>query len=166
MVNVDRAELAALDPAPQDGADQAEAAANHLVEVEAREIREVASLSDHQLGNRPDLRARHVGDGRQQLLQQADARPFEGRGRHLEPLEVRQQPGPHHRLEQRFLAGEVQVERALADAGAGRDVVQAGRGEATRGEALQGRCQNLVGAVVLAAAPAGRRTLVHGRAVH
>ena len=55
MVDIDRAELAALDAAPQDRGDQTEPATHHLVEVEARELRKVAGLGDHQLGDGADL---------------------------------------------------------------------------------------------------------------
>jgi hypothetical protein len=56
VLDVDSAELAALDAAMQDRGDEPQPAANHLVEVEAGEIREVAGFGDHQFGDGADAR--------------------------------------------------------------------------------------------------------------
>jgi hypothetical protein len=47
--------------------------------------------------------------------------------------------GADQLLEQRLLVGEVQVDRALGDAGAPRNIVEAGGGEAAGGKLLQRR---------------------------
>ena len=54
-----------------------------------------------------------------------------------EVLEDRPGLLPQHRQEQVLLAGEVHVDRALGDPGAGRHVVQPRGGEAFEGELLQ-----------------------------
>src|SRR5712692_8552343 len=68
---------------------------------------------------------------------------------------------PHHRLEQLRLVREIEVERALGDAGALGHRVEPRRREAALGKAGERRVQNLPGPCLLAAAPTGRR----GRAV-
>ena len=165
MVDVDLAELAARDAAPQDGRDQPEAAVDDLVEVEAREVREIAGLGDHELRDRAEPGSDDVGDRQQQPLEEHGTRPLEGRGERLDAGEVRQERLAHDRLEQLLLAVEVEVERALADPGAGRDVLDPGRGEAALGETLERRRQDLLRPRLLAAAPTGRRFFFHTRAV-
>jgi hypothetical protein len=77
-----------------------------------------------------------------------------------------------HRLEQRLLALEVEVERALGDAGARRDVVEARRRKAALDKEIERRGHELARALVLAPAASrsrarrsGRR-LVMGRGMH
>ena len=164
VVDVDGAELAARDPAPQDPADQPEAATHDLVDIEARKVRKIAGLGDHELRDRADPGVHDTRDGREHPLEQHGTRAFEGRRQGLDPGEVRQQRLAHDRLEQLLLAVEVEVERALADAGAGGDVLDPGGGEAASGEALQRRSKDLLRPRLLAATPAGRRCLVHGNA--
>ncbi len=85
--------------------------------------------------------------------------PVEGRAQAFEALDVGHQGGAHDRLEQLLLALEVEVERALADARARRDVLEPGGGEAALGEARQRRRQDLLGPRLLAALPAGPGSL-------
>ena len=68
--------------------------------------------------------------------------------------------------EQILLGGEVEVDRAFADAGGGGDVLQLGGGKAAVGEQTQGRLDDLAGAGFLAASAApgqGLGVAGHGR---
>src|SRR5262249_37819083 len=58
-----------------------------------------------------------------------------------------------HGLEQFFLAREVEVQRALGDAGGARHLLAARRGEALLDEQREGGLEKLGGAGFLAAAP-------------
>ncbi len=96
-----------------------------------------ADLADHQLD---------LGRGRSRMLAQQA----------LDAREIGQERLPDHGLEQLLLAREVQIERALADAGAGGDVVEPGGAEAALGEDLERGVDDLGGSRVLAPAPAPR----------
>jgi hypothetical protein len=60
-----------------------------------------------------------------------------------------------HLLEERFLVGEVEIDRALGDAGAPGDVVQPSAGEAVLAELLEGGRQDLLRSLLREAAPLG-----------
>ena len=60
----------------------------------------------------------------------------------------------HHGLEQLFLVGVIQVQRALRHAGAARDVFQPGGGKAPFDEQVEGRRQQFLGPRILAPLPA------------
>jgi hypothetical protein len=62
----------------------------------------------------------------------------------------------HHRLEQLFLAGVVEVQRALGDAGAGRHFFGAGGGKTFFDEQPQCRIEQLLRAGFLASLTLGR----------
>jgi hypothetical protein len=59
------------------------------------------------------------------------------------------------RFEERFFAVEVEIERALRNAGASGDVFKSGRGEALLDEQIECRGGKLAWAGVFAAPPAG-----------
>jgi hypothetical protein len=64
---------------------------------------------------------------------------------------------PHHRFEEFLFVREIEIERALGDAGAARYVVEPRRGEAALGKAGQRRGDDLAGTVLFAAPPANGR---------
>ena len=70
-------------------------------------------------------------------------------------LEHAHDAGADHGAEQRFLGIEVEVERSLADAGVARDVLEARARETLRSKDFECGVQDLVGAGVGAALPAG-----------
>ena len=64
---------------------------------------------------------------------------------------VRQDGLPHHRAEQVLLGREVEINRALADARGGGDILQLGRGIAALGERGERGGDDLAGTGILAA---------------
>ena len=67
-----------------------------------------------------------------------------------------------HCSEQILLGGEIEIERPLGDAGSSGDVIQSGGGEATLGEHLESRDDDLAGPGLLAAAPTRQALRGHG----
>ena len=156
FVDVHVAELAALDAAPKQVADQALAGFHHLVDVELGDLREMAHLGhdehEHRRGGAVEDRpppARHRVA--QHLGRRAVMAPqlFRADGDRISEV-VRD-----HRLQQRILAGVVQVERALGHACVGRHVVHAGCGKAFVDENLECRLEQLTRPLALQA-PAQR----------
>ena len=162
VAGIDRAELAARDPALDLGPEQAQPALDHLLMVEARELGEIARLGDHELRDRPDPGAlEQRADLPDHQLDARGGRPRVRPQQALDPREVRQQRLPHHRFEELLLAGEIEVERALADAGARRDVVDPRRAEAALGEHLERRLDDLGRPRLLAPSPTPCRCHAH-----
>jgi len=141
----------------QRAAQQAPAALDDVLLIEARDFREVARFGDHQLADRRQWRLPDVlPPAEEQLAQQIGSRSVMlGQTR----LGGRQR-GAHavfdHRLEERFLAVEIEVERTLRSAGARRDVVKSRAGKALLGEKGERRGGEFAGARFLA--PAARRS--------
>ena len=77
-----------------------------------------------------------------------------GGERRLAALDERDDRVAHDAAEQLFLVGEVEVDRALGDAGALGDVLEAGRGEAALREHREGGVEDLLGALLWESAPA------------
>src|SRR5439155_1309184 len=78
-------------------------------------------------------------------------------GRELAPGDDRHDRLPHHRFEQGLLALEVQVHRALGDAGVARHIGELRRGEPTLAKYFERGGDDLPRPGVLAALPAGLR---------
>src|SRR5690349_24638797 len=74
-VRIDRTELAALDAAPHDRGERLAPWPDDLIDVEARDLREVARLRDDQLGDARDAsRADALPPGLENEAQQREAR--------------------------------------------------------------------------------------------
>ena len=154
-VVVRNAELAALHAARDGGGEHRLAALHDLLEVELRDLGEVAGLAHHQLDHAGIVRGAHrlppaMRDGAQQLggahvgvSQQRLAFVDEGHQALL-----------YYRLEQRLLVVVVQVQRALGDAGARRDILEARRRVALLDEQGERRGEQFHGARFLASLPA------------
>ncbi len=161
VLDVDRAELAAGDPAAEQRGEQPPAPADDLIEIEPRQLREVARLGDHQLGQRREPRAVHLLDEHARDIHQEPRHRPRSLGRGFELLQGRHEVAAHHRLEQLFLVLEVEVSGSLGHSCPGRHVLQPRGGEAPLGEAIQRGLQDLPGAGILATAPADRRFRLH-----
>src|SRR5665647_1028486 len=79
----------------------------------------------------------------------------------MEPADQRHQRGPYQLFEHRFLVLEVQIDRALGDAGAPGDIVKPGRGESARDELLQCGVDDGLPPLQRALRPAGWRVERH-----
>ena len=138
----------------------AAAAQHHVLGVVLGQVREVGCLARHQLAEAgqplaaeqppPSLQqqAEEVGGGAR-VLGQHPLAGFQVGPHHL----------LHHRAEEVFLAGEVEVHGALGHAGALRDLVHLGGREALLHEQVQRRLHDLAGAR-LAPAPPARAVLL------
>ena len=138
--------------------DQAAGAQDHFVKVEPGQLREVARAPPGPRGRSGVISSSRmrVYMPRDQLDQEVaggasmradSASPSASSGDDL---------GAHHLAEERFLGVEVEVDGALAHAGEAGDVVDLGAGEAGLAEDRQGGIENLVGACLGPALPAGR----------
>ncbi len=155
--HVDRAELAACDTARHRRTEQAVPGLDHLGQEEAGDLREVAALGGHQLGDAAGLRVAVVAPpAHDQAAQQIGAGAVVALGPPGGGGDERHHAFAHHRLEQLFLVGKVQVQGAFGDAGARRHVVQPGAGVATLDEQVEPGGQQLRRPVLLAAFPARR----------
>ena len=142
--------------APQHRAQQLVRRLHHLVGIKLGDVRKVAHLGDHQLehpGGRAVIQlAPPIG---QHTAQQVCGAALKAGGE-LDALgNAGRQVVADHRLEQFFLAGVVQVERALGHAGALGHLVGAGGGKAFFDKQRQGGVQQLLRACLFAAAPVG-----------
>jgi hypothetical protein len=156
VVDVHRAELAAVDAALDGAREEPGAALDHFGVVEAGELGEVLRLRDHQ------LRYARVPGGADRVPPAGDQRPQEVRRLALElvdpllgRLDRADDARADHRLEQVFLAVEVEVDRALRDARALRDVVEPRGGVAALHEEVERGVEDLARARLLAAFEAG-----------
>ena len=123
-------QFAARRRAAHDRAQRRGHALDHLVIVELGELREPRAFGDDQpdhvlAAGAEDLAHEKVGDGFRD-----DARRQVGDLRGLDGADHRAQRRAHELLEQALLVAEVEIDRALGDAGAPGDVIEAGRGEA------------------------------------
>ena len=159
-VQVDGAELAALDAAGEHAADQRHALEHHLLGVEPGEGGEIAGFRHHQLGDGGQVGVQQqqeaLGDGAQDVGGGAVGVGQQGGG----GLQVGQHGLADDGAEQVLLGGEVKVDRALADAGGGGDVLQLGGGKAAVGEQAEGGLDDFAGAGLLAASAAPGRVSV------
>ena len=73
--------------------------------------------------------------------------------RGLDGADHRAQRRAHQLLEQALLVAEVEINRALGDAGAARDIVEAGRSEARGGEFFERRREDRIPPLGLARGP-------------
>ena len=128
-----------------------EGPAQHGIGVELGDRREVAGLRHDQLGHRGQVAVEQLQEALRQHPQQIGARAGMAGELRLGRLEVGQHRLAHHGAEQVLLGREVEVDRALADAGRGGDVLQLGRGVAAFGERGEGGGDDLAGPGVLAA---------------
>ena len=147
-LDVHPAELPRVDSALDGAGEEAHAALDHMLVIELRNPWEVARLRHHQLRNAAELRrAEKPPPALYQFAQQISRTSLEVAD-HLLTLG---DGGDHRafddRLEQRFLAVEVQVERSLRDAGAGSNVVEPGCRKSFFDEEIERRRDQLLGAV-------------------
>ncbi len=141
------------------------AGGDDALDPELADLREVAHLGDHQLEDarrRAFVDARPPGD--QQLLDRLGAGPVGGGGLLDAGLDLGAQEMLDHRLQQFFLAGEIQVQRALGDAGGLGHLLAARGGEALLDEQRQRRLEQLGRASLLATA--AEQTGVGGKRGH
>ena len=148
----DGAELAAVDAALDQLAEHAVARHRHLVDVELGDLGKVAHLRHHQL---EDARGPRLANAfppePQDERQQVRGRALEGAD-DLDALgDLVDHVVPDHFLQQLFLARVVEVERALRNAGAGRDFLGACCREALLDEQVEGCIEQFLGTCFLAA---------------
>ena len=129
-------------------AHQPEPARDDLAIVELGDGRKARALGDDQAQQQLALGAEHL------LLEHGEEGVERRGGRHGRArsatlpsvLDDGRDGAADQRLEQRFLVLEVEVERALGDAGAGRHVVEPGRLEAVLGEHARRRLEDRLAA--------------------
>ena len=126
-------------------------------DVEARDFGKIARLRDDQLGNAARCAWRRCAPTSRTASCAAARSVLPSNWSILPRISAIGDTSAfaHHRLEQFFLVGEVQVERALGDAGARGDVLQARAGVAALDEQLQRGGGDFFRARLLAARPAG-----------
>ncbi|EWS54316.1 hypothetical protein X551_02895 [Methylibium sp. T29] len=151
VVDRHRAELAAVDATLHHPADHAFGRQHHFVEVELRDVGEVANFRNDQLA---DARGAGLADAApplgHQVGQQLGRRPVEAAHDVLALGDLLRDVLADHRLQQFFLAGVVEVEGALGDAGARRHLLRARRREALLDEQIEGGVEQLLRARFLA----------------
>ena len=158
------AELAPFDAALHQPTDHLMGGQGHFVVEEARNFREVAGFSKDELHDATHLR---LAEAAPPAFQHVGQQLFAAAGGLLdvvtELLDDRQDGGAHHGLEEVFLAGVIQVERALGHACTRGHVIQAGGGIAPGHEDFQRGVQQFAGALFLAALPgAGGACIARG----
>ena len=146
VVDVDRRELAALDAALEDAAQQVMARPHHLAAVERGQLGEVVALAHHELGEARGLRGAHA------LPPDAHAVAQHVGGAALEGLELLVPLGEaarevldDHGLEELFLARKVKKERALGNTGPRRHFFGARGRKPFLDEEVERRLQELAG---------------------
>src|SRR5437660_4273001 len=153
--HVHRPKLAVLDAALDYARHEAVPAGHHFVIVEARQLRKSCRFGHHQLGNTGE---RGLPDQLpvfpHQLFEQLAGAPREGLRQGFALGDHRYDGRPHHGLEQRFLVLEVEVNRALGDAGAAGHVGQRRARVAALDEYFERRRHELLGPRVFATLPA------------
>ena len=164
VIGIHGPEFAAFHSGFQHALHQPVAAADDLVVVEFPDLREVPALREHQFGNAAELGVadrlppteddlpQQIGRAALVLLQQ----PFAA-------LDQRHDSGADDRLEQFFLAREIQIERAFADTGPGRHVIQPRRGVTAFDEQVERGGHQFSRSRLLAAGPAA---ILSGLQVH
>ena len=150
---------AALQDAPDEGA----AGQNHLLLVELGDFREVLRLAEYQLGDAGRLGGAnalppHLVAVRQHIAGGAD----KGFQLGVPFSKAADDVFAHHGLEQLFLAGEVQKQRALGDPGTRRHIVNPRGSKAFFHEQIERRFQQFAGARFFAPAALGGRFVGQG----
>src|SRR6266545_2163628 len=154
--NVDRPEFAGFDPALQYAPHQTMTAGDDFLVVEAGELREIAGFGNHQAGNSRERRLAHQPEIlAHQLFEEIPRATGEGLGEGLALLDDGDDRLADQRLEQRFFVFEVEVDRALGDAGATGDIFELRGREPAVGKDFERRGDDLLGPSVLATAPTG-----------
>lgn len=152
---IDAPELTALHPAPDDASQEADVAHDRLLDEEAHEGGKVVQLADGEAIHDLEVPGEQVLPGAPhvvpELLGAAAVRELA-----LGALDGGDHRLADHLLEQRFLVGEVEVDGALRDAGAHRDIVEPGAREPALAEDLDGGVEDLARALLGEAAPARR----------
>ncbi|MCY1361478.1 hypothetical protein D9M69_481460 [compost metagenome] len=152
-----RAELAARHAARQHPGEQLVARHHHLFVIEAGDVGEVGRLGHDQLGQPRHRRgADQAPPAAQQFAQQFRGAALVAVDQLGAARQGRDQVGAHHGLEQLFLVGKVQVDRALGHTGGRRHVFQARGRVAALHEQVERRRDQLLRARGLAPAPARR----------
>lgn len=147
-----RPELAPLDPVADDPAQGLHLRTDHLGAPAIGEVGEAADLREQHpddLPGAPVLDHLRVFEG-EVGAQDRHGGALRSGGEGRQVLARGTAHLVHRGKEQVLLAREVQVDRALGDAGAGRHVVELGRHEAAAGEFLERRLHDLAGPLLLA----------------
>ena len=157
VLDVHGAELAALDATAQHPREQPADALHDFVEEEPRRLREIGGFGYHELREARDARLVHVlPPAAHHLGQQVPRRAAVRLDPLLGALKERNDVLPHRRLEQRFLALEIEVQRPLRHPGALRHVLESGGREAILDERFQCGVQDVAGPLLRHAPAAGR----------
>ena len=164
VIRIHLPELAALHAPFQDGLHQKMSAADDFIVVELADFGKIAALGKHQFRNAAEFRrsdgpppvenncAQQLGRRAVMFLQQA-----------LATLDERHDAGTDDRLEQFFLAGEIQIQGAFADARAGGDLVEPGCGKTAFDEQIERSGHQFGGTRLLAPGPAA---ILFGLEIH
>src|SRR6266511_3411802 len=152
--NVDRPEFAGFDPALQYAAHQTMTAGDDFLVVEAGELREIAGFGNHQAGNSRERRLAYQPEIlAHQLFEEIPRAAREGLGEGLALLDDGNDRLADQRLEQRLFVFEVEIDRALSDAGTARDVFERLGCKAPIGKDLQRGADDLFRTGIFPAAP-------------
>ena len=151
-----RAEFSRRDSQIDDLLDEVACAQDHFVEVEPGELRKIPHLRLHNPADPRESVVPHAPEhsGRDGDEEVAD-RSFVGMHQRFGFGELGDDLGAHHLAKQRVFGIEIEVDRALADSGDPRDVVDLGSGESDFTEDRLSGIENLIGALIGAALPAG-----------
>ena len=148
-MRINGAELRAIDAALDHGSDDRPGAGDDFLAVEGVEVREFLQFRHDDAEHRVGCLEANAGP----VLGEELVEERGGGGVGIVALEAlgvfdaRDDFTAHDGLEEFFLGGEVEVDGALADAGALRDVVESGGGEPLLAKDLESGAQDLLGAL-------------------
>src|SRR5438105_5955184 len=146
--------LAGLNTPFQHAGHQSVTARHYFFVIKPRELRKISCFRDHESRNTRERRFPYLPPVlSHQALEQVSSAAGEGFRDCLSLGEDGDDRLSDERLEKRFFVVEVEVDRACGDAGAARDVLELGRGEAAVGEDLEGGGDDFFGTGILATAP-------------
>jgi hypothetical protein len=140
----------------QQVSEQVQPAFDDLLAVDAREIGKIAGLRDHHLWKDNELAGRdEMAETQQQFAQQRRNRPLVFAHESREIQDAFGQRLLNQRPEHRFLALEIEIDRALGHPCPMGDLVHSRGSETLFGEDLEGRLEDLLRPRFLAPPPAG-----------
>src|SRR6266849_10137819 len=154
--HVHRPELARLDTALEDAGHQPVATRHYFFVVEAGQLGKIVRFRHHQLW---DADERRLADEAPVLAYETLEQFARAAGKRFGKLlalgDHRDDGLPDQRLEQRLFVFEVEIDRALGNAGATRDIFELRRGKAPIGEDLQRGADDLFRTGIFPTAPTG-----------
>ena len=140
-------QFAALGSAREHVAQQRQATRDHLAMIERRDLGKACSLREHKTQDLLAARSQHLRakEFKEPIEHQRDRRIL--LGNLFKAFEHRARRHDYQIAEEIFLVGKVKIDRALGDAGARRDIIEASLGKALLREDIECRVEDLLAAV-------------------